>query len=90
MFGLRVELDHMLGSKWLIQELARLGLSVSEDEVTRFRKSVVQNQIIEDLLTETFLGTFSQWVVVNVDHNVAILDGHGTFHGIGIMIVTIH
>lgn len=29
MLGLRVELDHMLGSKWLIKELAKLGLSVS-------------------------------------------------------------
>ena len=32
LFGLGVELDHVFGSKWLVNELARLGFSVSYDE----------------------------------------------------------
>ena len=30
---------------------------------------------------------FTQWVVDNVDHNINILTGKGTFHGMGIMSV---
>ncbi len=35
LFGLGVEMDHVFGSKWLVNELARLGFSVSYDEVAR-------------------------------------------------------
>ena len=40
-FGLAVEMGHVFGSKWLITELSRLGFSVSYDEVTRFKESVI-------------------------------------------------
>ena len=33
LFGLGVELDHVFGSKWLFDHLARLGFSVTSDEV---------------------------------------------------------
>ena len=33
LFGLGVEADHVVGSKWLVNELSRLGFSVSTDEV---------------------------------------------------------
>ena len=33
LFGLVVELDHVFGSKWLLDHLARLGFSVTSDEV---------------------------------------------------------
>jgi hypothetical protein len=39
--------------------------------------SVIQSESLENLLTEYFPGTFSQWVADNVDHNVATLDALG-------------
>ena len=30
-------------------------------------------------------GQCLQYVADNVDHNIATLDGHGTFHGMGII-----
>ena len=38
LFGLGVELDHLYRSKWLVTELARLGFSVSYDDVTRYNQ----------------------------------------------------
>ena len=32
--------------------------------------------------------SFTQWVADNVDHNVATLDGFGTFHGMGMISLT--
>ena len=33
----------------------------------------------------TSQGSFIQYVAHNVDHNLYTLDGHGTFHGMGII-----
>ena len=85
-FGLGVEMDHVFGSKWLINELSRLGFSVSYDEVTRY--TVVQNENTVETFNRYAPGTFAQWVADNVDHNVAALDGTGTFHGMGIISVS--
>lgn len=88
LFGLGVEVDHVFGSKWLNNELFRLGFSISSDEVTRYKQSVIQSESLENLLSEYFPGTFTQWVADNVDHNVDTLDGQGTFHGMGIIAVS--
>ena len=37
LFGLVVEMDHIVGSKALTIELAKLGFSINYDEVTRFK-----------------------------------------------------
>ena len=39
LFGTAVEMDHVYGSKWLIEELFRLGFSVSYDEVILYISS---------------------------------------------------
>ena len=88
LFGLGVELDHVFGSKWLINELSQLGFSVAYNEVNRYKQSVIQSESLEKLLTEYPQGTFTQWVADNVDHNVATLSGEGTFHGMGIIAVS--
>ena len=44
LFGLGVEIDHIFGSKWLITQLSRLGFSISYDEVTRYKHSVIQSE----------------------------------------------
>ena len=58
LFGLGVEMDHVFGLKWLINEMSRLGFSISYDEVTRFKQSVIQSESFENLFTEYFPRNF--------------------------------
>ena len=81
-------MDHVFGSKWLINELTCLGFSNTYDEVVRYKQSVIQCETLENLLTEYPPDTFTQWAADNVDHNVAILHGKGTFHGMGIIAIS--
>ena len=87
-FGLAVELDHVFGSRWLLDELYQLGFCSSYTEVTRFKQSVM---VMEDA-THTGVvlppGTFSQNIADNADHNLCTLDGKNTFHGMGIIHVS--
>ena len=50
LFGLAVEMYHVFGSKWLQNELSKLGYSYRYDEVTRYKRSVVCNKDINDFL----------------------------------------
>ena len=88
LFGVGVQMDHMYGSKWLVDQLARLGFSVSSAEVYRFKSSVLQAEQMMGAVPEMLAGSFIQWVGDNVDHNVASLDGRGSFHGMGIIAVS--
>ena len=63
----------------IINELARLGFSITYDEVVRYKQSVIQSETLENLLTEYPPDTFTQWAADNVHHNVATLDRQGTF-----------
>ena len=44
LFALGIECGHVFGSKWLVNELLKLGFCISYSEVNRFKKSVVANQ----------------------------------------------
>ena len=68
-FGLGVAVDNVFGSRWLVNELFRLGFSVSYDEVARFKQAVLQHDDINDTV-KTFNNSFIQWVGDNVDHNL--------------------
>ena len=46
LFGLGTECDHVIGSKWLVDELFKLGLSISYSEVNMFKESVIANQSV--------------------------------------------
>jgi len=81
-------MDHVFGSIWLVDELSRLGFSISYDEVNRYKQSVIQSENLDNLLAEYLPGAFSQWVADNVDHNVASSDGSGSLHGMGIIAVS--
>ena len=37
----RVGVDHVFGSKWLINEMSNLGFAISYDEVVRYKQSVI-------------------------------------------------
>ena len=43
-FGVAVSLEKMFGSKWLINVLARLGMSISQEEVTCFKQLAVKHR----------------------------------------------
>ena len=85
LFGLAVEVDHVFGSRWLIDELNQLGFSVSYNEVLRFRQSAVTEGDSSTILYSIPCGTFTKFVGDNVDHNIGTLDGKKTFCGMGIL-----
>ena len=87
LFGLAVEMDHIFGSKWLINELFRLGYSISYN-VTRCKQSVVEMETTNDILPNLVPGSFIQWVGDNIDHNINTIDGKDTFHGMGVIAVS--
>ena len=75
-FPLGFEMDHIVGSKTLITELAKPGIKY--DEVKWFKQSVaIQSQSKDE---ENFSSVFPQWVAFNCDHNGNTLDEKGVFH----------
>ena len=86
LFCLGVELDHVFGSKWLLDHLARLGFSITSDEVKLFKHSVLMSGNHDREITNLPDSSFAQWSADNVDHNTATLDGKGTFHGMGVIV----
>ena len=82
-FGLVVDVSMAMGSKWLNNELSRLGFALSYDEVLRFKQAVLLDK--KKQIQNQTEGGFTQWVADNVDHNLNTLDGKGTFHGMGII-----
>lgn len=81
--GLAVEVASAIGSKWLNNELSRLGFAVTYNEVIRFKQSILFDKKEDSDISPA--SDFTQWVSDNVDHNIATLDGKGTFHGMGII-----
>lgn len=81
--GLAVQLHHHFGSKFLIDSLNSLGYCSSYPEVKKFERSAakVLGIDIPNVTSEHFV----QFIADNVDHNIATLDGHNTFHGMGII-----
>ena len=75
LFGLNVELDHVFGSKWLFDHLARLGFSVTSDEVKLYKQSVLSSSSNLIDLSNYSNCSFAQWSADNVDHNTITLDG---------------
>ena len=85
-FAIGVSVDHVCGSKWLVNLLSCLGMSLSYDEVHRFKQSVSMSQ--SDDLPPSYPHSFTQFVADNIDHDVCTLDGLGTLHAMGIISVT--
>ena len=80
----------MFGSRWLLDELYRLGFGVSYNEVTRFKQAcVVHQSSVLELPPLSDSQCFTHFIAYNVDHNVATLDGEGTFHGMRIIAATV-
>ena len=88
LLGLGIECDHVFGSKWLVNELFKLGFPISYSEVNRFKKSVVANQPMGNSVINSYPKVFTQFAGDNVDHNIKTLDGSGTFHGMGVIAIS--
>ena len=86
LFGSGVELDHVFGSKWLLDHLARLGFSVTSDEVKLYKQSILMSNSNVSEMTNHSDCSFAQWSADNVDNNTATLDGTKTFHGMGVIV----
>lgn len=87
LFGLSVDVDHVFGSRWLIDQLNRLGFCVNMDEVTRYKQSVMENDSCDTEFSK-LAGSFTQWLADNTDHNVRTLDRKGILHGMCITFST--
>ena len=82
--GLAVQAHHHFRSKFLVDTLHSHGFCCSYAEATKFERIVEANEGTD---TPHFReGTFLQYVVENVDHNFRTLDGHNTFHKMGMQI----
>jgi len=71
--GVGMSLDHVFGSQWLLNTLSGLGLSVSCDEVYRFKQFVLQFDVSG--LPCSYPKAFTQFSDDNFDHNMSTLDG---------------
>ena len=83
-FGIGVHIDKSFATRWLVDHIALLDLSISSVEVKLSKQSAAARYSMEATETEHF----TQWIGDNVDHNIPTLTGKGTFHGIGI--ISIH
>ena len=82
-FELGVQLHNHYASKYLIDTLHNLGLCCNYKEVQRYEQNVAMNN--DSDLTRYESSQFMQYVADNVAHNIQTIDGHGTFHGMGII-----
>ena len=80
---LAVQMHHTFGSRFLIDSLNSCGFSSSYSEVKKYElnAAITQKTDIPEALTSSHL----QYIAENVDHNIRTIDGHGTFHGMGIV-----
>jgi hypothetical protein len=85
-FALEITVDNICASKYLLNLLHTLGMSISYDEVRRFRQSVVRSESID--LPLLFPHSFTQYAADNVDHDACTLDGSGTLHAMEIISVS--
>ena len=67
--------------------LLHFGFSVTSQEVYQYKQSLVLSG--EGNLPPSSPGSFTQWSTENVDHNITTVDGLGTFHGMGIISMSI-
>ena len=84
--GLSVQIHHLYRSKFIVDTLCEMGFCSSYGKVLRFEKNaancVAPNMLGENIDVEDTTLLFSG---DNVDHSILMIDGKGTFHGIGMI-----
>ena len=81
---LGVQMHSHFQSCFLIDTLNELGFSVSYSEVQKYERSAAMSNRTD--IPGFIPGHFIQYAADNVDHDLRTLDGHGTFHGMGIIV----
>lgn len=83
-FGLGVQLHHHYASRFFIDALHHHGFCCSYSGVQRFELNAALSckTDIPNYTTESV-----QYVADNIDHNIRTLDGHNTFHGMGMVAI---
>ena len=81
--GLGVQLHHHFASKFLIDTLYSMGFCLSYSEIQKYESSAAVAQKSD--ISEFHPHQFIQYAADNVDHNIRTLDGHNTFHGMGMI-----
>ena len=82
-FRIGVDADKSFATRWLLDHIALLGLSISSDEIMLTKQSAAVSDSVEATKPEHF----TKWVGDNVDHNIRTLTGKGRFHGMGIIFI---
>ena len=81
--GLAIQVHHHFRSRFLVDTLYKLTFCSSYSEVTRFESNAACTR------SDNMIGSIDGGVCVfagdNVDHNVATLNGEGSFHGMGMI-----
>ena len=84
-FGLSTQMHHHFGSRFLVDTLYKHGFGCSYSEVQAFEKCSALAQGLDTEVAQSNSERVVQFIADNVDHDIATLDGHGTFHGMGIV-----
>lgn len=70
-----IQLHRKYASRYLIDLLSKIGVSVAYSKCLAFENSAITNN--KDNVPED---SFIQFVFDNADINIRTIDGHGTFH----------
>jgi hypothetical protein len=81
--SLGIQMHQQFASRFLIDTLHSLSFSSSYSEIKRHQSCAAVEQ--ENHILEVKDCTSLQFIADNVDHNSCTIDGHGTFHGMGII-----
>ena len=63
--------------KWLVNQLEKLGFSISHNKVIGYKQSVIKSMFTADSGIRPYPKVFAQWIAVN--HNVRTLNGKNSF-----------
>ena len=84
-----VQISSIEGSCILVAMAGRwFGYSLSSNEATWHKQSMIENENDSDWLNRMMRGSFCHWVEQDVDHNIGTFDGKETLHAMGIVMTT--
>ena len=81
--GLAIQLHHQFGSRFLIEIINKLGFCSPYQEVQKYESNAAVSRGVD--IPGNIKENFIQYIADNVDHNTRTIDGHNTFHGMGII-----
>ena len=86
-FGLSTQMHHLFGSRVLVDTLHKHGFGCSYDEVQSFERSSAVSEAPGVAHESIKSDSAIQFVADNVDHDIATIKCHGTFHGMGMVAI---